>query len=299
MTNEKTSDIAESVKSDTVSTAQGDATAAVASDDGMNANNSEATVSGSGAKGFFSKPSFIIARRELGSYFSSPLAYIIIAVNAILLGLTFFKGLFLGYMFFAYKSSDLRLLFLFQSVLLTLFIPLLASKLYVEEKRTLTIETLMALPVTALDVFIGKFLAAFITSLAVIAPCAINVILISLCGALDVATVVVSFIGLILIASLFIAISLFCSVVARNQNIALFTSLPVCAFLMAVYIPFSAFPQSVPPVLDSFVRFLSVYEHFKNTTHGMLDIRDIIYFLSLATIFMLGCAKYQDNNSMV
>lgn len=234
-----------------------------------------------------------IAKRELGSFFSSPLAYIIIAVNAILLGATFFKGLFLGYNFFLYKSCDVRILFLFQSVLLTLFVPIITMKLYAQEKSLLTIESLMALPVTESQVLAGKFLASGVVTLSILASDAIIVILVGFCGTLDVPTIIASFISLILICCTFIAIGLWASSIASNQNIALFISLPISAVLMSIYVPFSI-PQSIPPVIDSFVRFISIYEHFNNITHGVLDVRDFVYFISLCAVFIILTIRRQE-----
>lgn len=227
---------------------------------------------------------FIIMKRELASYFSSPIAYIIICINIILLSLTFFKGLFLGYNFFLYKSADMRIMFLFQSILLTLFIPIVTMKLYADEKRSGSIETLMTLPVTEVNVVTGKTLAAFITSLAIVAPSVFIPILVAFCGSLDANQIIAGYIGLVLISALFSTIGVFASSITKHQIVSLFISLPLCGVLMSIYVPFSI-PKSIPHFIDEFFKFVSTYEHFTAISHGIIDIRDVLYFVTLTAFF--------------
>ena len=226
----------------------------------------------------------IIMKRELSSYFSSPIAYIVICMNIIILSLAFFKGLFLGYNFFLYKSADLRILFLFQSILLTLFIPIITMRLFSEEKRTGSMETLMTLPVTETNVVFGKTLAAFVTSLIVVAPSLFIPILVAFCGKLDFNQILAGYLGLILLCALFSTIGVFASSITKHQIVSLFISLPASAVLMSIYVPFSI-PKSVPHFIDEFFKFLSTYEHFTSISHGIIDTRDILYFVCLTAFF--------------
>ena len=235
-----------------------------------------------------------IMKRELSSYFSSPIAYIVICMNIIILSLAFFKGLFLGYNFFLYKSADLRILFLFQSILLTLFIPIITMRLFSEEKRTGSMETLMTLPVTEINVVLGKTLAAFITSLIVIAPSLFIPILVSFCGKLDLNQIIAGYLGLILLSALFSTIGVFASSITKHQIVSLFISLPACAVLMSIYVPFSI-PKSVPHFIDEFFKFLSTYEHFTSISHGIIDTRDILYFVCLTAFFFCLTVVTQQN----
>lgn len=236
--------------------------------------------------------SAIIMKRELSSYFSSPIAYIVICMNIIILSLTFFKGLFLGYNFFLYRSADMRILFLFQSILLTVFIPIITMRLFSEEKRTGSIETLMTLPVTETDVVLGKTLAAFITSLAVVLPTILIPILVSFCGKLDLNQIISGYLGLILLCALFSTIGVFASSITKHQIVSLFVSLPICAVLMAIYVPFSI-PKSVPHFIDELFKFLSTYEHFTSISHGIIDTRDLWYFIVLTMFFFCLTVKTQ------
>ena len=229
-------------------------------------------------------PTFVIMKRELGAYFSSPIAYIVICINAIILSLAFFKGLFLGYNFFLYKRADMRYLFTFETFLLTLFIPVLTMKLFSDEKRSGSIETLMTLPVTEISVVTGKTLAAFITSLVVIAPSIFFPILISFCGKLDANQIISGYIGLVLLCAVFSTIGVFASAVTKHQIVSLFISFPVCLILMGVYVPFSI-PKSVPHFIDEFFKFLSTYEHFTSISRGIIDVRDIMYFVTVSALF--------------
>ncbi len=230
-------------------------------------------------------PSLVIAKRELNSYFSSPIAYIVIGINILLLGLTFFKGLFLGYNFFLYKSADLRYLFLFQAILLTVFIPIITMKTFSEEKRSGSIETLMTLPITEVSVITGKCLASFATSLIVVAPTVFIPILTAFCGHIDFNQVISGYLGLILLSALFSTIGVFASSVTKHQIVSLFISLPICGVLMSIYLPFSQIPQGVPHFIDSFFKFISTYEHFGAIAKGILDTRDLLYFVCLTAFF--------------
>lgn len=232
--------------------------------------------------------------RELGAYFSSPIAYIVICINVILLSLTFFKGLFLGYNFFLYKSADMRILFIFQTVLLTLFIPILTMKLFSDEKRSGSLETLMTLPVTEFNVVAGKTLAAFITSLAVVAPSIIFPILIAFCGKLDFNQIIAGYIGLILLCALFSTIGVFASSITKHQIVSLFISLPATAILMSIYVPFSI-PKSIPHFIDEFFKFISTYEHFTSISRGIIDFRDILYFVTVTAFFFCLTVVTQQN----
>lgn len=232
-------------------------------------------------------PAFVIMKRELGSYFTSPIAYIVTGINILLLSLTFFKGLFLGYNFFLYKSADLRYLFLFQSIFLTVFIPIITMKTFSEEKRSSSIETLMTLPVTEVSVVTGKCLAAFVTSLVVAAPSIFIPVFAAFCGHIDINQVISGYLGLILLCALFSTIGVFASSVTKHQIVALFISLPICGVLMAIYLPFAQIPQGVPHLIDSFVKFLSSYEHFGAISKGIIDTRDLLYFITLTAFFFI------------
>ena len=230
-------------------------------------------------------PALVITKRELSSYFTSPIAYIVIGINILLLSLTFFKGLFLGYDFFLYKSADLRYLFIFQAILLTVFIPIITMKTFAEEKRSGSLETLMTLPIAEVSVVTGKSLAAFITSLVVASPTVFIPILTAFCGHIDINQVISGYLGLILLCALFSTIGVFASSVTKHQIVSLFISLPICGVLMSIYLPFAQIPQGVPHFIDSFFKFLSTYEHFGAISKGILDTRDLLYFICLTAFF--------------
>jgi ABC-type transport system involved in multi-copper enzyme maturation, permease component len=234
----------------------------------------------------------IIMKRELSSYFSSPIAYIVICMNIIILSLAFFKGLFLGYNFFLYKSADMRILFLFQSILLTVFIPIITMRLFSEEKRTGSLETLMTLPVTEFSVTMGKTLAAFVTALIVVFPTILIPVLVSFCGKLDINQIIAGYLGIVLLCALFSTIGLFASSITKHQIVSLFVSLPICAVMMSIYVPFSI-PKSIPHFIDEFFKFISTYEHFTSISHGIIDTRDLLYFVCLTVFFFCLTVKTQ------
>ena len=218
----------------------------------------------------------VIARRELGAYFSSPMAYIVGGLFLIASGFFFFSA------FFIQRRADLRDFFELLPILFTFFIPALSMRIFSEEKKSGTIETLVTLPVTGTEIIIGKYVAILVSSLVMIAPTLFYVITICIFGSPDFGPIIGGYAGAVLLSAAFCAIGLFASSVTKNQIIAFFVSLAICAFLSVINI----FVIFVPGAFVQFVTFLCATSHFESISRGIIDSRDVIYFASIAAIFL-------------
>ena len=228
-------------------------------------------------------PTFIIMKRELAAYFTSPIAYIVTGLFLIITGILFFNT------FFLYERAELRQYFGLLPVLFSFFVPALTMRIFAEESRVGSIETLMTLPVTEVNVVLGKYLAAFITTLAMIAPTLLYIIPAEVFGTPDYGPVVGGYLGAIFLCASYSAIGLFASSVTKNQIVAFFTGFIICIALTMV----DSFLVFLPASIVSFFSFISANHHFNSITRGILDTRDLIYFVSLTALFITITVKIQ------
>jgi len=149
-------------------------------------------------------------------------------------------------------------------------------RLFSEEKKSGSLETLMTLPVTSLDVVIGKYLAALVSSLAMLVPTLFYVITCNIFGHPDAGPIWGGYIGAVFLAAAFSAIGVFCSSVTKNQILA------ICVFLSFV----SSFVFLLPPFVANLFTFISASSHFDSISRGVLDSRDLIYFVSITVFFV-------------
>jgi gliding motility-associated transport system permease protein len=225
-----------------------------------------------------------ISRRELAAYFSTPLAYVFIVIFLALAGaVTFYFG---G--FFDRNQADLIPFFSFHPWLYLFLIPAVGMRLWAEERKSGTLELLMTLPVTTLDSVLGKFIAAWIftgIALALTFPIWITV---NYLGDPDNGVIVASYIGSWLMAGAFLAIGGFVSALTRNQVIAFVIAAAVCfLFLMSgLDVVQSAVRGWAPPYAVTLVASLSFLVHFERIMRGVLDVRDVIFFLAVMGVFL-------------
>lgn len=234
----------------------------------------------------------IILKRELAAYFATPVAYIFIIIFLMLSGVfTFYLG-----RFYEQGQADLSSFFNFIPWLYLVLVPAVAMRLWSEERRSGTIELLMTLPVTTGQVVIGKFLAAWLfvgLALLLTFPLWLTV---NYLGEPDNGVILAGYIGSWLMSGGFLAIGSCLSAATKNQIIAFILTLVVC-FLMIV----SGFPivQDVfsawAPlwVVDGFAT-LSFLTHFEAISRGVIDLRDLIYFLVLITAWLYATALVVD-----
>jgi ABC-2 type transport system permease protein len=208
------------------------------------------------------------------SYFNSPIAYIVISVFLLLSGWFFFTPLFLV------GQSTLRGFFSFTPILFIMFIPAITMRLIAEEVKVGTLEWLTSMPLRDIDVVLGKFLAALgliAVALAMTIPYPISV---DMVGSLDWGPVIGGYIGLLLLAGAFIAVGLFASSLTENQIVAFIIGVSLCfTFYMLDKVAFF-----LPEQFGAVFQYLSVDYHFRNISRGVIDTRDLLFYLGMMVI---------------
>lgn len=226
------------------------------------------------------KKALCIARRDFQAYFNSPTAYVVLGVFLLVLGYLFFSTLFLGGM------ASMRAFFSMAPVLLVVFGPAITMRLISEEKKSGTIEQLLTLPVTDTQVVLGKFMAALgiiCMGFLFTIPYVVTVSLLLPSGAsFDYGPVLGGYLGLVLLASSFLSLGLFASSLTKNQIIAFIIGLALCFFFYFVD-KFAILMPSIGAILE----YISVDYHFNNIARGVVDTRDLVFYLSLITFSLL------------
>jgi ABC-2 type transport system permease protein len=229
-----------------------------------------------------------IFKKELRSYFNSAVAYVVIVVFLGIVGWFHSNNLFL------INTASLRLMFDMTPWVLLLIVPAITMRLLSEEKKSGTIELLVTKPLSDAEIVIGKFLAAWALVGITLAPTLLYYITILSIGNIDNGPVVGGYLGLLLMAGVFVAISLFASSLTENQVIAFIIGFGmVFAFFM-----FDKILPYVPEWMTTTVEFLGVDYHLSNIARGVIDSSDVIYFVSVLgfmlylTVLSLGRRKW-------
>jgi ABC-2 type transport system permease protein len=212
-----------------------------------------------------------IYKKELKSYFNSAVAYIVITVFLLI------AGWFFSTQFFLMGQATVRTSFSIIPWIFIVFVPAIAMRTIAEEKKAGTIELLVTMPTRDWDIILGKFLAA-LTLVAIGLVCTLAYTLTaSLLGNLDFGATFAGYVGLILLGAAFLSIGIFASATSENQ---------IVAFIIGVVIIFALYILDwvtvfVPGPLASILEFLSLNYHFNSIVRGVIDSRDVIYYLSL------------------
>jgi ABC-2 type transport system permease protein len=218
-----------------------------------------------------------IFKKELRSYFTSPVAYIVMVVFLIITGWFFTNSLFLA------GVVTMRGVFDIVPFILLFFIPAISMRTFSEEKKSGTIELLLTKPITDYDIVIGKFLSTLALAALTFIPTLIYVISLKLLGPLDIGSIISAYIGLVLMCGIYIGIGLFASSLTENQ---------VVAFIVSFLIVFVLFMMNkilifIPSPLNSIVEYISSDYHFSSISRGVIDTRDLIYYFSGIYIMLL------------
>lgn len=219
----------------------------------------------------------VILTKELRAYFDSPVAYIFMMIFLLLSGSYFVGNLFLQ------NVSSLRAFFESAPLLLLFFAPAVTMRLISEEKHSGTFEIIQTAPVNTGEFVFGKFLAAWLLLLAALLPTLIYVITIASLGTMDVGPLIGGYLGLFLLGGTFIAAGTLGSTLSNNQIVALIISF----LLVLVLYSIDKILLFIPGPLVSTVEYLSVGSHYTSMARGVLDSRDILYYLSAITLFVL------------
>jgi len=234
----------------------------------------------------------IIMRRELASYFATPLAYVFLLIFLVLANLfTFYLG---G--FFERGQADLNPFFSYHPWLFLFLIPAVSMRLWSDERRSGSIELLLTQPLTLWEAVVGKFLAAWaftVLALALTFPLWLTV---NFLGSPDNGAILAAYIGSALLAAGFLSIGSLASALTRNPVVAFIVAVAACfAFLVAGYpLVLDAFRSWAPQFLVDAVGSLGFLTHYEAISKGVIDIRDLIYFALLITWFLLATAVVLD-----
>jgi ABC-2 type transport system permease protein len=221
-----------------------------------------------------------IFKKEFTTYFVSPIAYIVISIFLLVTGWFFFAT------FFLYDQASLRNFFALLPITFAFVVPAVTMRLFSEELNVGSYEILLTMPVTFQEVVLGKFTAAVVFIAAMLVPTLAYPITVSFVGELDWGPVAGGYIGAMLLGAAFSAIGLFASSLTRNQIIAFIIGTAICFTLTLLDKMLFLLPQSLVGLLE----YLGADFHFENISKGIIDSRDIIYFLSVSFVALYGAS---------
>lgn len=233
---------------------------------------------------WFSKNSIAVIKRELAGYFGSPVAYVFIVIFLLICGFFTFSVSH----FYELGQADLRAFFEWHPWLFLFLIPAVAMRLWADEWRAGTIELMLTLPITLTEVVMGKFIAAWLfigIALVLTFPLVLTVIYL---GDPDLGAIFCAYFGSFLMAGAYLSVGSMTSSLTRNQVISFILSLVICLFLvLAGWSPVIDVLSGWAPLwLVDIVSGISFMPHFASIQRGVLDLRDLMYYLSVM-FFML------------
>jgi ABC-2 type transport system permease protein len=228
----------------------------------------------------------IIMRRELASYFATPLAYVFIIVFLVLANAFTFK---LGN-FYERGQADLEPFFTFHPWLYLFLIPAISMRLWAEERKSGSIELLLTQPVRLWDAVLGKFLAAWIFTALALALTFPLWITVNYLGHPDNGAILAAYLGSLMLAGGFLAVGSCMSALTRNQVVAFILGVAACFVLLLAGFPLvlDVFRSWAPQALLDAIASLSFLTHFESIAKGVIDLRDLLYFGMLIALFLFA-----------
>lgn len=241
---------------------------------------------------------YLIAKKELDSYFASPVAYVVIVMFLVITGY-FFYNQFAAFSTLSFNASAdpsiakqanllnvtetvVRPMFGNISMIMLLMMPLLTMRLFSEEKKSGTIELLLTYPVTDMEVILGKYLACLSVFLLMLLLTVTYPILLFVFGEPELGPVLTGYIGLVFMGAAFISLGIFTSSLTENQIIAATLSFGVLFlfFMMGYSI------SMMGPLLGNLMMYISLMGHLESFAKGVIDTTDIIYYGAFSTLFI-------------
>jgi len=226
----------------------------------------------------------VICRRELASHFGSLVAYVLIAVFLLLSGYFFYSDLVFFILFggFVLPTGLWQFVFLDMRMVMMLVLPLVTMRMFAEEKKLGTIELLWTYPVRDGEVVAGKFLAAWIFLLLMLAPTLINPLLFHYFYPFEIVPLAAAYLGVLLLGTSFIACGLFVSSLTENQVVSAMVTYGILVFFWFLTWNEEAVSQDALRLLLG----LSLFDHFQNFTRGVIDTRDVTFFVMFIAFFL-------------
>lgn len=231
---------------------------------------------------------FTLLKKEIGGFLSSLIGYIVISVFLLINGL--FLWVFpLQFNVLDYGYASLEHLFMLAPVVFLFLIPAITMRMFAEEKRAGTIEMLMTKPLSDLHIILSKYFAGVLLVVIALLPTLIYFFSVYQLGSpkgnIDMGGTWGSYIGLLFLGSAFVSIGLFCSSLTDNQIVSFIVSVFLCGF---AYIGFEfIYSLDLFGRFDLFIQSLGINAHYRSMSRGVIDTRDVLYFLSLIGLFIL------------
>lgn len=216
-----------------------------------------------------------ILRREFSAYFASPIGYVFLVMFYMVTGIPFLINLMSG-------SVDLSSVFSWTYSILMFIVPILTMRLFSEEKKQKIDQALLTAPVNIRSIVFGKYFAAMGIFLLGVVITIIYAVVLATMASIDWAVVWGSVLGLVLLGAALIAIGMFVSALTENQVIAAVGALAIILVLMMI----NSFSSIMPGVLQTAVSYISFYTRFAPFAAGTLDVSNVIYFASIAAVFV-------------
>lgn len=233
-----------------------------------------------------------VFKRELKSYFTTPLAYVFLVIFLFFSGyLTFKEG------FFEMRQADMSAFFKNLPLLFVFMVPSTAMRLWAEERKIGSIELLFTLPVTITQAVLGKFFAAWLFLAIALSLTFPMVITVCYLGEPDIGLIITGYIGSFLMAGGFLAIGCFFSALSKNQVISFVLSVVACAVLVFAGMPttMSYVSTFLPAGLVSAIGNMSFQAHFESIQRGVLKFQDLSYFILLIVGWIAACSIVLDD----
>ena len=230
------------------------------------------------------KHALTISKRELGNYFGTPVAYVFIVIFLA------FTGVFTFYMggFYERAQADLRPFFVYHPWLYLFLIPALSMRLWAEERKSGSIELLMTLPVSVAAAVFGKYLAAWVFTAIALSLTFPMWITVNYLGSPDNSVIFASYLGSLLMAGAYLAVGSCISSITKNQVIAFVITVVICFLFILSGFPLviNFFSGWAPQTIVNAIASLSFLTHYNNISKGVLDFRDVFYFLSFIVFWL-------------
>jgi ABC-2 type transport system permease protein len=217
---------------------------------------------------------YAIMKKELRSYFTSPVAYVVTAAFLVVV------GAFFAVIIAATRQASLTYLFGNMSVILMLISPVLTMRLLAEEQSSGTIELLLTSPVRDFEVVLGKYLGALVFLLFMLGITLYYPLLLYIFGQPDLGPMLSGYLGILLQGAVFVAVGMLASSLTRNQIVA--AALAFVALLVLWLM--QSFASLASPALADIVTYISIPQHFNDFSLGVIDTRDLVYHVSAVTI---------------
>ncbi|MBN1804002.1 MAG: hypothetical protein JW837_02005 [Sedimentisphaerales bacterium] len=233
-----------------------------------------------------------VFKRELKSYFTTPLAYVFLVIFLFFSGyLTFKEG------FYEMRQADMSAFFRNLPLLFVFMVPSTAMRLWAEERKVGSIELLFTLPVTITQAVLGKFFAAWLFLIIALALTFPMVITVCYLGDPDVGLIITGYIGSFLMGGGFLAIGCFFSALSKNQVISFVLAVVACAVLVFAGMPttLNYFSTFLPAGMVSTIENMSFQAHFESIQRGVLKFQDLSYFILLIVGWIASCSIVLDD----